>query len=286
MFLFSTVHFRDAIERIGTLLRDAPLIHTEKWQGLDIRNNLNMAMHELLNVSLSVDGVTADLNNLRADVDPNLPWADDHFLERVNEEPLNPGVQWRNWPWARSADRFRTEKNESFTHTYMQRYWPKFAGVTSDGRTKDNLGRILHQMSGVKPHDGIRYVYGDLNDVISLLHREPHTRQAYLPVWFPEDTGVSHGGRVPCTLGYHFIMRDDALHVVYYLRSCDYRRHFRDDIYLTVRLLIWMLSELKKRDAFWGGVSPGTYTMHVTSMHIFQADLPWLTDELKNNDHD
>ena len=30
-------------------------------------------------------------------------------------------------------------------------------------------------------------------DVIDLLEREPFTRQAYLPIWFPEDTGAFHG---------------------------------------------------------------------------------------------
>ncbi len=264
--------FSKPINDIGLhLLNSSNLVHTEKWQGLDITKNPHMATHELFNVSLSVSKVSPDLEQLRSDIQPNLPWADDHFLERVGGIPLNPGVQWRNWPWANSANRFRTEENLSYSHTYMERYWPRFAGAADM----------------IEPHKGIRYDYGDLRGVASLLKREPHTRQAYLPIWFPEDTGVAHGGRVPCTLGYHFIMRDDALHVVYYLRSCDYRRHFRDDIYLTVRLLLWLLDDLRRRDAStWSGVSPGTYTMHVTSMHIFQADRPWLIDELKENDRD
>jgi hypothetical protein len=229
------------------------LVHTEKWQGMDISKKPEMATYELLNRSFQVPIRSQDPAVLAAEIKPNLPWADDHFYERVGGEPLNPGVQWANWPYAKSADRFR-DGGGIFTHTYMERYWPKFAACPTDTM------------------QGIRYGYGDAYDVIELLHREPNTRQAYLPVWFPEDTGALHGGRLPCTLGYHLIHRDGFLHIVYYLRSCDLVRHFRDDIYLTVRLLLWMLGELRLLDERWNSVKPGFYTMHITSLHIFRAD--------------
>ena len=63
--------------------------------------------------------------------------------------------------------------------------------------------------------------YGDLDDVVTLLTNDPLTRQAFLPMWFPEDTGVVHGTRVPCSLGYHFMQRDGRLSITYYIRSCD-----------------------------------------------------------------
>jgi thymidylate synthase len=179
-------------------------------------------------------------------VKPNLPWAEDHFLERVAGRPDNPGVEWRNWPFHQSADTFRNADGQ-FSHTYMERYW-------------------------TPPIDGIRYRFGDLNDVVNLLDGQPHTRQAFLPVWFPEDTGVVHQGRVPCTLGYHFIMRNKRLSIVYYIRSCDYIRHFRDDVYMTIRLLIWMLTRLRERSSVWNDVMPGSMVMHITSLHMFIND--------------
>ena len=120
---------------------------------------------------------------------------------------------------------------------------------------------------------GIRYNYGDFGDVIDLLQREPYTRQAFLPMWFPEDTGSVHGERVPCTIGYHFMRRGDYLHIVYYIRSCDYLRHFRDDIYMACRKLMWVLDELKTRDPKrWSNVVPGYYAMHITSLHCFNKE--------------
>jgi thymidylate synthase len=119
---------------------------------------------------------------------------------------------------------------------------------------------------------GIRYSYGDLGDVVDLLHLEPMTRQAYIPLFFPEDTGVGDGGRKPCTLGYQFIMRHEMLHIYYPLRSCDFANHFADDVYLAVRLLLWILNQLRQRDERWTTVAPGTLTIHATSLHMFIND--------------
>jgi hypothetical protein len=57
------------------------------------------------------------------------------------------------------------------------------------------------------------------------------------------------------------------------MRSCDFVRHFRDDVYLTIRLLLWVLEECRKQDAGgWGIVTPGTFRMHITSLHMFVPD--------------
>jgi thymidylate synthase len=119
-------------------------------------------------------------------------------------------------------------------------------------------------------------------DVINLMEKEPFTRQAFLPIWFPEDTGVVHKERVPCTIGYHFIRRFDWVHVVYYIRSCDYFRHFRDDIYLCARKLLWLIDNLKERDPkTWGDVKPGMLTMHICSLHAFKNEKVLLKSKKK-----
>lgn len=235
---------------------NAVKIHTEKWQGMDISKRPEAATFELLNYAFAVEGISEDINIHRKDIMPNLPWADDHFLERIGGLPINPGEQWKHWPWSNSADKFR-DQNGQFNHNYMERYWPKYANKGKDG----------------EPNEGIRFNYGDLRDIISQLNNEPQTRQAYMPIFFPEDTGAVHGGRVPCSLGYHFIYRNGLLHINYYLRSCEVYRHFRDDCYLTVRLLLWVLDELRKLDKKWDSVSPGTYWMYITSFHCFVNDM-------------
>lgn len=244
--------FGDVVRSFADRLYDRGyVVQTEKWQGMEITDK--HAMVETLNPSFSCP-VVEDLQKLRDQIEPNIPWADDHFLERVGREPLNPGNEYKNWPYYKynpKNDKFRTE-GEKFTHSYMERIWPP--------QTM-----------------GIRYEYGNFDDVVTLLQREPFTRQAYLPIWYPEDTGVKHGGRVPCSLGYWFIRRGKWLHVNYYIRSCDIIRHFRDDIYLTSRKLLWLLDELRKKDPeAWNDVEPGLLTMHIGSLHCFNVEKPLL----------
>lgn len=262
--------FDAVIGDIKSRFMSAPSIKAQSWQS----TTAPQPMPEIFNYSFGLDlkGITT-LEDLQSAIGPNLPWADSHFTqERISGEPKNPGTTWRQWPYARSADKHRVEGEEDpqFDHSYAERYWPKFAGDTTGGL----LSREF--MEGrPEPQNGIRSPYGDLKDLIDLLVKDPLTRQAYLPVWFPEDLyGASvEGRRVPCTLGYHFIRRAGALHCIYPMRSCDFVRHFRDDVYLTIRLLDWIKNILAfKSPDGWGTVGLGTFTMHITSLHMFESD--------------
>ena len=274
--------FAKAIERTEILLRDtAHEVRGTHWQSVDVSTKPEMRMKEILNLSFQVPLENcSSIPKLQDDIKPNLPWAEDHFRERVCGDPMNPGEQWKAWPWSNSADKFRTENGGKFSHTYMERYWPKHAGQKPDVRLNATFDCGEFQMHG------IRYKYGDLNDVVSHLLGDPLSRQAYLPVWFPEDTGVVHGERVPCSLGYHWILRNGYLHTTYYIRSCDFVRHFRDDLYLTARLSIWLLQQLQERahgemiakgeapylGSEWDTVRLGMLSFHCVSMHCFVND--------------
>jgi hypothetical protein len=258
--------FWQAHGHLSKLMKDAPAVDQDRWQGVPVRGNPAARCYEVRNVAFEVPlrGVE-DLDYWRRDAKPNLPWADDHFAERVGGEPLNPGVQWQNWPWGQSAAKFR-DPAELFNHTYMERLWPRWARTTPGGRFDE-----MNQPTG----DGMRGIgwrYGDLSDLVDLLVRDPWTRQAWIPLFFPEDTGWGDGGRKPCTLGYQFIRRGDRLNVWYPLRSCDLAHHFRDDCYLAVRLLLWILDRCRERGDEWNRVRPGDYAMWITSLHCFEND--------------
>lgn len=253
---------RIAIGHASDLLRDlSHTVHPGHWQGLNVASRPEAQMREILNHSFQVSlGWCEDLGTYQRDIEPNLPWADRHFEdERVSGQPINPGDSWKTWPFGNSADKFRDENGGQFNHSYAERYWPRFAGRwENDGPHSDG-------------HHGIRYRYADLNDLVNQLAEDPLTRQAYLPVWFPEDG--SHRDRKPCTLGYHFIMRNETFQCTYYIRSCDFFRHFRDDIYLTIRLQLWVLQQLRLRDPKqWETVKAGMFTMHIVSLHLFRND--------------
>lgn len=264
------------------LQRRSQIVHSARWQGSDIANRPEMATHEVAHVSFCVDiSGDTDLQVLRDDIQPNLPWADDHFEERVSGYPMNPGKQWELWPYAKSAASFLDDRGK-FNHNYMERYWPKLAGLpkeptfdVTDFEVKFENEQHARPDMIMPRHVGIMYNYGDLNDVVQLLAGDPYTRQAYLPVWFPEDTG---GGskRAPCTIGYHFLMRDGQLDINYHIRSCDFVRHFRDDLYLTARLLLWVIERAAALDERWSAVVPGKFIMQIGSLHLFRNDFRML----------
>ena len=253
-------NFEAAIARVdASMQHQSRRIHTDRWQGIDISSRPEAEMIEILNWDFRVPMYGEKLDRYQQEIQPNLPWADDHFEERIGGKPVNPGETWMSWPWAQTAASFQDGKGR-FEINYMERYW---AGEWFEDTPKEGQTNLLTGIRG-RP-------YGDLTSIIDLLARDPLTRQAYLPIFFPEDTGG--GGRAPCSLGYHWLMRGGFLHVFYPIRSCDYYRHFRDDIYLTVRLTIWLLDQLRKeRPKPWKEVRLGYFAMWIGSLHLFVND--------------
>ena len=218
------------------------------WQATELFQDMNMRVLRDVVLQMEIPPKTYTKEWVKADQ----PWSEIHFNERISGLPLNPGESYKTWPYntfKNSDDPFI--KGKKFSHTYMERFWPKEANEENKPLAP--------------PIVGIRYDYGDLDDVIKQLKDNPLTRQAYLPIFFPEDTGAVHGERVPCTLGYLFENWDGVLDITYYIRSCDIFRHFRNDIYLAMRLAQHVADET--------GTSVGKLTMHIANLHLFENDV-------------
>lgn len=246
---------RSEMTRIHNLLKLAPVIHRGKWQGKDLTNNPAGATHELRHVFLSAQLGTMAKDYYVMAIGPDLPWADVHFEERVGGVPLNPQPSEDSWDHTVKGNAEFKRDGKKHSHTYAERFWPKYAGGVNNS------------------HRGIRYQYGDLSDLVLQLRRDPLSRQGILPVFFPEDTGITHDDRKPCTIAYQFMRTGDEMDITYFIRSCDYYRHFRNDVYFAIRLCLWILSELREHDPdSWGKVVPGQLNMLISSLHIFRND--------------
>lgn len=286
--------FQHQYRALCSMLLDMEPFHTGSWQSTDTSAQPLRATYELQDVVVRYD-MPDNVQSLAEEVQPNLPWAEIHFGERVGGRPVNPPPSNEIWPWARHNKRFQVdgEGTKPFSHSYPERMWPRYRGYDTTGlsgnftyedgklyRTDNNGFRLGGPIDVTQfprtDRMGIRYRYGDLNDVLDLLVREPLTRQAYVPIWFPEDTGTHHGERVPCTLGYHFMIRDGRLSCRYYMRSCDAIRHFLDDVYMACRLTQWFVEEFNSRIAETAPpaskIEPGNLIMYITSFHAFKGD--------------
>jgi len=248
--------FEHALHRfLRDVMREGVEVEVGEWQSQDVRTNPEMISRELTHQRFEME-----IPMLKSSLDDFMgatlsrPWAEDHFLERVSGKPLNPPPSEAWWPYAR-VQNTEHKVDGKFSHSYPERMWPKQAQIENGPQ------RTRFRMMGV------RYEYGDLKDVVNQLKRNPMTRQAFLPIWFPEDTGAVYGQRVPCTLGYHFLIRPWRADIVYYIRSCDLLRHFTDDVYMAARLLQWMLDQLGV-----GLARSMQLVMHISSLHVFRGD--------------
>jgi Thymidylate synthase len=263
IFTASATNFLAMRNSMIQALLDKPVIHTNRWQQLDISASAAHGTHEILNATLWYD-MPETPQSAQQYIQPDLPWAEGHFQERVGGVPENPGYWHARWPYhAEGADLhlkqvkdWQCRPVEGYDHNYMERMWA--GGISySDGEYARNFG-------------GYRFEVGDLGDVVEQLRRDPTTRQAYLPIWFPEDTGATAKQRVPCSLGYHFIIRDHQLHMSYYLRSCEIYRHFTNDVYMAVRLGQWVRDQVEAGLTY----TMGQLSLHIVSLHAFVGDVP------------
>ena len=203
------------------LLLEGDVVETERWQGKTDHPEFLEIIHADLVCPMEETG--SDASEL---LNANQPWASEHFAERVGGEPCNPPPSHIHW--LKDTEKYLME--EAFSHSYPERMWQNNGERAKAGIFKK----------------GIRFNIGNLNDAVSLLKKEPTTRQCYIPIWFPEDIIAANlGERVPCTFGWHFMLRNKKLHCAYHMRSCDVMRHLHNDLYFANRLCIWLIKEAR-----------------------------------------
>jgi hypothetical protein len=257
LIVAETDRFQEMRWELSRLLLDTPPFNAGKWQQLDVSESDLHATYELLNVS-----VWYDMPKTKGDalgfIRPDMPWAEGHFQERVAGKAVNPGDWHDKWPYHSGRVELH-QHGGKYDHNYMERFWAK---------------DVESSFSESGTFYGYRFQVGDLEDVVHQLVDNPGTRQAYLPIFFPEDTGATQGQRVPCTLGYHFIIRDGQLHVQYNMRSCEIYRHFTNDVYMATRLGHWMAQKVNNYLSLGigDGVEPGQLTLNIVSLHGFVGD--------------
>jgi len=224
--------FSNCRELLSEIMRDVSeqgtIVHPQTMQNQRVADNEEFQTKELLNYSYCLTSRADQENLFISNPKQNFYWCKSEFSERISRSWVNPGKAWliRKDTW----EPFLSKAGE-FCYTYNERL-----------NRYHNLEKIIDELR----------VHGD-------------SRQCYLPVFHPRDPSFIGGKkRVPCTLGYQFIIRNGKMHIIYSQRSADVFLHFGNDI--------WLAWELMEYVAEMVGVEPGFLYHNIASLHSYRRD--------------
>jgi thymidylate synthase len=164
-------------------------------------------------------------------------YCEQEIADRTCGEPLNPGNSYKIrldlWQSLMSKD-----DGDKFDYTYSERI------------------NNLHQ----------------LDNAIAALKEDIHSRRSFISIWDPKDSCDVAGfnTRVPCSISYQFLIRNNKLMVLYYIRSNDYFKHFVIDIWLTHAIQEYVRQQVLE---VYPNLKCGSLNYYGGSMHAYNEDL-------------
>ena len=221
--------FANCHETVSELKRELKEMGVEvrlnRMQDKDVKDDPDYYTMELRGYSYAILD-TKDKDYLLEAFGKDKKWAEEEFAERISGLELNPGEAWK----------------------FRENVWSEFL------------------------HDGkLAYTYSErIGDQVKKLIEEfkvnPTTRQAYLSIWDPNiDVDKIGKERVPCSLGYHFMIRDGKMECRYMIRSNDLMEHWSYDVWLAITLQEYISSAV--------GVPIGRFEQYICSLHGYQKNL-------------
>lgn len=126
---------------------------------------------------------------------------------------------------------------------------------------------------------GIEHL-GQVDHLIKVLAEDPSKRRAVASVYLPQfDQHGLSGEEVPCTLNLQYLIRENNVQSVTYMRSQDAFKVMPYDIFLFTMLQEYIKNQLKPK---YSEFSLGTYNHFSGSFHIYETDIPQIEEVLKN----
>lgn len=106
--------------------------------------------------------------------------------------------------------------------------------------------------------------------VIKQIEDQEDTRQALLTLWRPRPYASAD---VPCTISMQFMLRNDALEMIVFMRSNDLWLGFPYDLFTFTMIQRYVAHAI--------GVKAGAYRHHVGSLHLYERDVKAATAALE-----
>lgn len=237
--------FKDCLEMVQEMDRELKVsgitVPVKHYQNKELTGD-NQNTKELVGVNFIISkpslGKKDMLKFLFKDEADNIEeYCKQEFLDRINREGLNPGNSYKVrldlWQSLMSK-----KDGEKFDYTYSERI------------------NYCHQ----------------LDNAIAALKDDIHSRRAMIMIFKPEDTQESSGfaTRIPCSIDYQFLIRNNKLMVLYHIRSNDYFKHFAIDIWLANALQEYIVEQLKDT---YPNLKVGSLNYYCGSFHAYNEDL-------------
>lgn len=220
------VNAEEMIEEVKRDLAEMGIVvKPASMQDKVIKGNPDFETKELQNYCYTL--INAKSNEIPGVIQP---WADAEFEERVDPSgTVNPGEAWK----------------------LRDDIWTEY----------------LHEGKMAYSYNQRLFLNDQLNKIINRLKEDSDSRQLWISLWNPNEDPDKLGGvsRVPCSLGYAFQVREGKLNIHYIMRSCDFATHFRNDVYLAIKLLEYVANET--------GYPVGSFTHTMFSLHVYKKDI-------------
>lgn len=224
-------------------------VHPQTMQDKDVRDDIDYQTLEIRGYGFKIVDWKFDLPVIKAlmkhffpeKYDDALTYVVSEFQDRVAGFPMNPGNSYKNREhlWSEFMH------DGKFAYTYSERMAPQ-------------LQHVLYQLQhNPESRQGIITIHSNIcpspdNVVNNVL---------------PSQDMKNCGGvsRIPCSMYYQIMIRENKLDLIYTMRSCDLLIHFPIDISLALCLLDYFADQL--------GVGYGTFTYFTGSLHAYKKDL-------------
>lgn len=169
-------------------------------------------------------------------------YCEQEIKDRTSEQILNPGNSYkvRNQVW---GDFLHDGK---FSYTYSERITPQLMKILKELRDKPGTRQAV-----INIHS---------NFFDNLIQHGEHDHQMELDL-----DRIGGKKRIPCSMYYQMIRRENKLELIYTMRSCDLLTHFPVDI--------WLAIAMQQYAAGWLGIESGPFHYFTGSLHAYEKDM-------------
>jgi len=216
--------------------------------GIEVRiktmQNIDVCNDEDLNITKELTVETYQIED---------PYHDDSILDAYYLIYGDKGTLMMEWAVQELGERlFGYDKNPGEAYKLRENEWKQFL---------NQKGEFDYTY-----HERIK-AYEQIPRLIEYLINDPGNRRSILSIWdaSKDCEVINQKVRVPCSIDYHFMIRDNQLNMIYRMRSSDFYTHWLNDMFLAMKLNEYIAKKIE--------IKPGKLIVYIDSLHAYKREL-------------